>query len=294
MDITIHNKFYNEILTLSHDEYPYLLHEDGVDWGVCEAEFSTVSDIKGYGEKETNVRFATRDISFEGYIVADSGFTVEQLKKTLNRLINPLHELDITSNGYKITVKPQNSVQYSKKWTENNEVLCNFAIDFIAFYPFFKYKNDEIIKESEAKGTALFPLVIDQVKKKIFGRIPFYGVGNINNDGDAYAGFTLTVLADTDKIQYLKGTNKTTGEAFNIPVGLEVGEQFVISTVTGDKFVKKVDADGVEKDITNMITKDSSFWQLQPGYNELDFESDNNYALKFTIKYSPSFMEVLQ
>lgn len=294
MDIVLINKTYNERLTLSHEQYPYFLFEDGVDWGVCEAEFSTAQDVKGYGVKETNVRFAEREISFEGCIVADSGFTVEKLKRTLSRLINPLHYIDIISGNYKITAKPETSVKYSKKWTENNEVMCNFVIDFIAFYPFFKYREDEIVKESEAKGTALFPLVIDQVKKKIFGRIPFYGVGNIQNDGDVFAGFELTVLADTDAIKYLKGTNKTTGEVFYIQDGLEQGEKFIVSTATGDKFVKKVNSKGEVTDITNKVTRETVFWQLQPGYNELDFESDNNYALKFYIKYSPSFMEVLQ
>lgn len=294
MNILLVNKTYNETLTLSHEEYPFFLLDDGVDWGVCEAEFSTAQDVKGYGVKETNVRFVEREISFEGCIVADSGYSVEKLKRMLSRHINPLHYLDVISGDYKITVKPETSVKYSKKWRENNEVMCNFVIDLIAFYPFFKYKNDQLIRESKAKGTPLFPLVIDQVKKKIFGRIPFYGVGNIQNDGDVFAGFELTVLADTGAIAYLIGTNKTTGEKFHVQEGLEVGEKMVVSTVTGDKFVKKIDAKGVETDITNKVTRDTAFWQLAPGYNELDFESDNNYALKFTIKYSPSFMEVLQ
>lgn len=294
MDIILLNKVYNEQITLSHEQYPFFLLEDGVDWGVCEAEFSTAQDVKGYGVKETNVRFVEREISFEGCIVADSGYTVNQLKRMLSRLVNPSHSIDIISGNYKITAKPETSIKYSKKWTENNEVMCNFVIDFIAFYPFFKYRDDEIIRESEAKGTALFPLVIDEVKKKIFGRIPFYGVGNIQNDGDVFAGFELTVLADTDAISYLIGTNKTTGEKFHVQEGLQQGEKMIISTKTGNKYVKKIDVKGVETDITNKVTRDTDFWQLQPGYNDLDFESDNNYALKFFIKYSPAFMEVLQ
>lgn len=294
MDIELYNQTYKDKITLSHSEYPFFIFEDGVDWGVCEADYSTSQDVKGYGVKETNIRFVEREISFEGCIVAKDGFTVEQLKRQLSRLVNPLHYIDIISGNFKITAKAANSVKYSTKWKENNEVLCNFVIDFIAFYPFFKYRNDQVIRESKAKGTALFPLVIDQVKKKIFGRIPFYGVSNIMNEGDVYAGFELTVLADKDAIQYLKGTNKSTGESFYVKEGLLQGEKMVISTVTGDKFVKKVDAKGIETDITNKVTRETVFWQLKPGYNELDFESDNNYALKFTIKYSPSFMEVLQ
>lgn len=293
MEIEILNKTYNQSLILSHSSYPFFLDEDGVDWGTCEADFSTVTDVAGYGVREANVKFEEREISIEGYITAYDSNTVEDYKKQLNRLINPLHELELISGDYKITVKAENSVKYSTKWRENNEVLCKFVLDFVAFYPFFRYKWNEVARKSEAQGTALFPLVIDVNKGKIFGRIPYNNINNIFNEGDIQVGFELVVEAKDGPIKYLKGINNKTKEQFYLQEGLEQGEKFIISTQVANKYVKKYDVDGVETDVTNKLTRDSDFWQILPGKNDLDFESDNNYALSFYVKYSPAFLEVL-
>ena len=47
MDIYIRNLRYNQELLLSHETKPFILEEDGVDFGEAEGEFSTVDDIQG-------------------------------------------------------------------------------------------------------------------------------------------------------------------------------------------------------------------------------------------------------
>lgn len=293
MDIYIRNLRYNQELLLSHETKPFILEEDGVDFGEAEGEFSTVDDIQGLGKNITSSFFKERDISVIAWIVNTDEASVKKSKQSLNRLINPMHEIELVINEYKIKVRATNSPKYAKTYRENNSYLCRFVLDFVAYYPFFKLKADNILKKSEAAGEMLFPLTIPFGLGKVFGKIPYNNVNQVYNTGDIEVGFELVVLADEGAISYMACVNNTTSESLKINEGLEKGEKFIISTKTGEKFVKKVDVDGNETDVTNKLTSESSLFMLTPGDNKLDFESDNNYVLKFDLKFSPSFMEVV-
>jgi hypothetical protein len=114
------------------------------------------------------------------------------------------------------------------------------------------------------------------------------GVTYINNIGDGDTGVDISFFgpAETPII-----TNLTTGEYIQVDTTLLDGQQMVITTDFGNKRVWIVDTDGAVIDAFQHITALSTFWQLRPGKNGINFDaavgSDNaSVTIKYKIKYA--------
>lgn len=294
MKITLRNLYYNTSLDIDQDSFTCMLDEDGVDWGTADASFTQISDIKGYGSKVSFTAYQTRNISIIGWLAANDGAVIKELKKPLSRMMNPSHDLELICNGYKIKCRASSSVKYATEYRLNNEVLCKFSLNFEAHYPFFTLANAGILTESKTEGGLVFPWIIpDELGGDVFEFIAENSLSYINNTGDIDTGFILECYAAYGSSKNIVVTNQTTGEFLHVDIVLKEFDKLIISTVTSDKYVHLV-RDDIETDITYKVTRDSNFWQFSPGGNDLTIAAVDKSNLEFLLHYMPAFLEVVQ
>lgn len=68
--------------------------------------------------------------------------------------------------------------------------------------------------------------------------------------------------------------NHTTGEFIRVRRELREGDVLLVSTYFGRKRVEIVDKNGSRQNVFNWIDIDSTFWQLVPGENTIEYSSD--------------------
>jgi hypothetical protein len=95
------------------------------------------------------------------------------------------------------------------------------------------------------------------------------------NDGDVETPIFVTFHGPaTAPIRII---NVTTGEFIEVNQSLLVNERLEINTAFGQKRVTKVLADGTKINAFHYISLDSTFFQLQPGNNLLDYSTGADY-----------------
>lgn len=292
MKVTLKNLYYDTSIDIDQDSFTCMLDDNGIDWGTADASFTTINDIKGYGSKVSFTSYQTRSINIIGWLAANDSKEIPQLKYSLSRLMNPSHELELICEGYKIKCRAASSVRYSTEYRYNNEVLCKFSLDFEAHYPFFTYEDPEIIVDSKTINGIIFPWVIPE-SGDLFDLIPENNLAYINNVGDIDVGFVLYCDAVRGPTENIKVINNKTDQYIEIPIFVDKGETLIISTLTGDKYVKLQQGEE-ETDVTYLVTRNSEFWQLLSGFNDIEIQAINKSNIEFSMHYTPSFMEVVQ
>jgi hypothetical protein len=91
----------------------------------------------------------------------------------------------------------------------------------------------------------------------------------------------------------IKIVNVTTGEFIEVNQSLLVGERLEINTAFGQKRVTKILADGTEVNAFHYISLDSTFFQLIPGNNLLDYSTGADYErAAVTITWRNRYLSV--
>ena len=137
-----------------------------VDWGTVKGTHHSYKYVNQVGVTVTNTSLDTRDISIEGWIVAENETQMTYLKSVLNEFVNPQEEIDLIYSDYVIRFKPDESVKYSVSFSENNDAFCKFQISGMAPNPMFSQvtenksesdnKNDGIKDVNRAKGDIIY------------------------------------------------------------------------------------------------------------------------------------------
>lgn len=293
MDIEVKNLNYGTSFLMSTSgndiviEYP--------DFGAAIANQLQSADIKGYGTTVNGTTFSPRGISIIGWVIASDIMSVDEKKKPLRRIINPLHQLELIIDGtYSIKGRADTSIKFANRMDRrNNEVLCRFVIDITAHYPFFTYAIPEVITESQEVGVPLFPITIPENEGMIFGLIPENNLSYILNEGDIETGFLFEITAYYGDVTEFILTSTTLNQSIKLlGYKLEKDNKILISTLTGDKYIKLITDTG-EEDITNKMSLDSKMFQLIPGANNLTLISGDSSNLRLKMTRSPAFMEVI-
>jgi hypothetical protein len=87
--------------------------------------------------------------------------------------------------------------------------------------------------------------------------------------------------------------NNTTGEFVKINREIDATQILIISTEFGKKKVEIKAADGAITNAFNYIDLDSTFFQLQPGNNEIEYLTNNSdKASKVIIRYQNRYVGV--
>lgn len=266
-----------------------------VDWGVVKGTHNSYKYVNQIGVTVMNTSLGTRDITIEGWIVAQSESNMTYLKKVLNAFINPQEEFDLIYNKYSIRFKPDESVKYSITMAENNDAFAKFQIKGTAANPMFS----EVAEHKSLFATTVpmfhFPLVLSQSlsdKGVIFGKRTASLIANAYNEGSVPVGMRIIFKAN-GTIVNPSLTNINTLEEFKINKTLVSGEEIEINTSVGKKNVKgKI---GNESFTNYYMYKDinSSWLQLEVGDNLFRYGADEGIDnLEVFVYFSNQFLEV--
>ncbi|MED4299745.1 phage tail family protein [Geobacillus stearothermophilus] len=111
------------------------------------------------------------------------------------------------------------------------------------------------------------------------------------NDGDVETPIFVTFHGPATAP--IKIINVTTGEFIEVNQNLLVGERLEINTAFGQKRVTKVLSDGTEVNAFHYISLDSTFFQLIPGNNLLDYSTGADYErAAVTITWRNRYLSV--
>lgn len=291
--ITLINLTTEQSLYLSEENNVYIL--DGLpDWDYVTAKINYVGYVNLLGSQKTGAYLDTRPISINGWIVAKNIQDMKAKKKFLNSFVNPFEDMRCEYEGYFIDFTPDMSIKYSKEYSKNNEVMCNFEIEGTCGVPLFSNINKTEIDQASSYPVKVFPMEIDENTGVILGLCGEGYSRKIVNSGDVETWFKLVISPISDPVYNPKITLKNTGQFMKVNRTIEVGESLIISTQLGYEQIALIKSNGVEKDLMTSLTRDSDIFLLPKGENILEASDDMGYleSINFHIEFSPLYLEV--
>jgi hypothetical protein len=290
-EVSLYNKVSNTIYKFNATDAPFLIDDGSIDWGTIQTTRNTFTYPTQIGQHISSIIIGTRDISIFGWIVADNqDYEDLKNKKTLlNSFINPLQELEIRTDDYKITGIPIAQVKYSNTYNENNDMFCKFLINIFCANPMFEVLNPIKLIASDIQPKFMFPLQF--VRPGItFGIRESSLFTTFTNNGTIPIGFIATLTAN-GTVNNPKLYNVNTQEFIQIDTVLNSGDVVTISTVDGDRYVKAIIND-VEQNYFGYLDLDSSWLQLPIGDTIIGFKTyDSNGVEDLTYKNLSLSME---
>lgn len=167
---------------------------------------------------------------------------------------------------------------------ERNSVYKPALIDLRCPDPF--WKSEQIVSEPMAayRGLFRFPLTLPTQ----FGEEGTTQV--FVNDGDVDTPVQIEFRGPATNPRV---TNKTTGEFIQINKELEESDKLIVDTTFGNKRVEIIRPDGSVENVFNWIHPFSTFWNLIPGPNEIEYtaESGRTNAV-VSIKWKNRYLAV--
>ena len=288
--VTLYNMVLLQSVTIDKKDSLFVLNE--VDFGTVEGTHNSFKFINQVGEYIDSTTLESRSISISGWVIGETESIIEQNRKTLNRLINPVHDIQLqVYDKYYLIFKPTSSIKYSRKYKENNEVLCKFIINGIASDPMFSLLSSLHKEANLVTPLFKFPLIIPASEGVVFGKKAQSLIVSFMNDGDIDTGMniTLTALSTVENPVIL---NIQTREQLKINKTLTSGEVIEISTEHGRRYVKGR-LNGVESNYFGYFDIDSDWIQIHTGENNFQYNADSGVEnLTVEIKFSPRYLEV--
>lgn len=285
-------------VTIAENANDYCLDENGLDLGVVGGTLNTTQYIDLIGKHVDSVVLSPRDISIVGWIIGTSEAEIQSRKVLLNRSINPKYKVSLEYNDYAISFYPDNSIQYSTTYSENNEYMCKFQIQGTAPMPLFTL-IDLIEYRQTVDMTPLFkyPFSIPKDRGIMFAVLSFESISNMPNRGDVESGFIIHFRVQEEfegQVVNPIVRNATSGEEIKLSYTMRVGEEIEICTVLGEQYVTLFSEDGSETDGMKYVTFDSDLdMVLKLGLNSIEFDADENGdVLRGEVYFTPRFLEV--
>ena len=266
-----------------------------VDWGTVKGTHHSYKYVNQIGVTVMNTSLGTRDITIEGWVVAENENHMTYLKGVLNAFINPQEEIDLTYGTYVIRFKPDESVKYSVAFADNNDAFAKFQIKGTAFNPMFS----DVVERKSFFATTMpvfhFPLIISPSlpdKGIIFGKRTESLIANAHNGGTVSVGMRIVFKANGTVVNPSL-ININTLEEFKVNKTLTGNEEVEINTSIGKKSVKGRVGDD---DFTNYYMYkdiDSSWLQLEVGDNYFRYSADEGLNnLEVFVYFNNQFLEV--
>lgn len=265
---------------------------DKADLGTVEGTHHSYKYVSQVGVYIDSTTLEQRTVAISGWIIGDTYDELKANKVVLNRLVNPLHTIDaVIQDKYKLTFKPDFSVKYSVSYEENNEVLCRFLIQGTCADPMFTTKDKQTALIASIIPKFRFPLVIPQDKGILMGLREPSLLATLNNDGDIDVGLFIT-FSCTSTVTNPSLLNVNTREFIKINKTMSAGEQIIVSTGSGEKYIKGI-VSGEESNYFKYMDFDSTWLQLHTGENILKYNADNNVnGLGVVVSFLPKYLEV--
>lgn len=296
-DITLYNTVTKEVLPLSQDKTPYYVLQE-VDWGQVAGKAYTFKYLNQTGETVQNVELGTRDVYIIGWVIGKDEEHISKNKSFLNMFVNPQQSLDLIYNNYKMNFTPSSTVKYGITIQENNNKMCKFKIDGVAYNPVFTNVKEDVEDIASTRPYFHFPLIInseDQVPPQIvFGVRIKKLTSTIINDGQVPVGIKLVFKANGEVVNPVLYDIKDQTRFLRIIKVLEPGEEVDINTERGERsIIGKLN--GEEINYAKYRDLDNTWLQLDIGENIFRYDADEGVDnLDVLIYYNNKFLEVQQ
>lgn len=257
---------------------------DSISW---DSPSVTVHDYrvpKQIGTSLSGVEIGTRTVSIIGYVIPSEksepilGMNwneyynkklddIEQNKYILNRIVNPFHDLMITVGDFYLKGIAISAVRYSEMEEENNEVVCQFAIDISCLSPMFHSRTKKNVSLASVIDKFIFPWELTE-SNNVMGEISQQRLVDVQNNGDCDVGGIITIKAVGGSVINPKVFNVSTGEYININITLSDGDYITINTKTDEESIMMHDIDGTpnrDYSILSNVLEGSVFIKFKMG-----------------------------
>lgn len=265
---------------------------DEADLGTVEGTHHSYKYVSQVGVYIDSTTLEQRVVAISGWVIGNTYDELKANKAVLNKLINPLHTIEVVvQDKYKLDFKPDFSMKYSASYEENNEVLCKFLIQGTCADPMFTTKDKQTALIASIIPKFRFPLVIPQNNGILMGLREPLLLATLNNGGDIDTGLLIT-FSCTSTVTNPSLLNVDTREFIKINKTMSAGEQIIVSTGSGEKYIKGI-VSGEVSNYFKYMDFDSTWLQLHTGENILKYDADDNVdGLEVLISFLPKYLEV--
>lgn len=265
-NVSIEN-YRGERLNLSNQQCYVITRIDGL--GPAAANINTTPMAGGDGSSFNSSSVNNRNIVLTIYILRN----VEE-----NRL--RLYRYFPTKKTVTLYFKGDNRDVYISGYVETCEPdifsrMESVRISIICEQPFFKNRNSSIYAFSLATKNIEFPISIPESGIE-FGTISNTSTIDVFNHGDHETGVEINIEA-TGSVIAPKIINVSTNEIFQINFEMQSGDAIKITTGRGNKKVI-LTRGGVETNLMNRITSDSTWFSLEVGDNVFSYTATTGSA----------------
>ena len=268
----------------------YLLADDGLSLGTIVATHNSFQSLSQIGVDISSTNIAVRDAKITGWIWANvQGFDnmspeakeslllnkINEAKEILNKIVNPLHQLKISLQGYHLNCVADSSPSYAETPLENNEIKVKFMIDFTCSNPMFIKDEGTTVLSYNLNPLFHFPLIIPKEKGVVFGSKERTRVLRIDNNSDIDLGAKFTIISNGSVVNP-KIINVNTQEKIQINKTLVDDEVIVISTERNDKYIEGgIGSDPVMEQYFQYWDYSNSWLTFKPGTTFITFEAES-------------------
>ncbi len=272
-------------VTFSHRR-PFIL-QDVEGFGGVENEISAQRQYNRPGASMVYQSLNVRNIVLRGVILAESDEDLDMYRRELSKAMNPelagtLTYTSADEKTYEIDVQVEFAPDLDNKL---EGVKIPFVISLQGLDVYWRDVSfyDSLIPLSQKVNLFKFPLQI--VEEFRFATIKSGEIVELQNDGDTEVGGVFTIKLFSDTVNP-KIYNVITQEYFGFVGTYSVGTVLTISTVRGNKYVRK-NVMGVETNAMSERDPSSTFLQIRKGSNYFQVQADNGIEgtvvdLKFT------------
>jgi hypothetical protein len=267
------------------DSRPFLVTKlEGT--GAVNADIKTQKSPYQDGETYLDAFLEPRQLSLEGAVLAKSREELFALRRKLAKVLNPklgpgklVYEYDGGEKEIKVVVDgspvfPDRTGQPTQK----------FLIDLFCPEPFWLDTFTISREMSYVMGGFQFLLRLPtSYASRTFRRI-------LTNEGDVETPVKIEFKgpAQNPTVQ-----NNTTGEFIRVKRDLGENDILYIDTTFGNKRVEIAREDGSKENAFHYLDLASTFFQLQVGDNELEYNSNNDSTkTRVTVKYRNRYVGV--
>lgn len=281
------------ILELSQENTPFYILKE-VDWGTINATHNQTRYVKQIGTTLISSVLGTRDIEVSGWVIARNVNQMTARKKRLNDFFNPLHSYQIEYMGFKLGIEFNQSIRYSRDVSYNNEIICEWKVEGIATDPLFYEIDASNAESTDTESKFRFPCVFNaETKEVVFGEVKLNTIIAIVNAGQVDVGLQIHIKCYGEVTNPVI-TNVLTGEYIKINKVLSEGEEVLINTSIGGKFVKgKTSPYDSYGNYYNYRDFNSSWLQLIAGTSYFVVTAEENYEnMRVVFSFNRAYMEV--
>lgn len=263
-----------------------------LDLGSIEANLSTYIGAGQAGQTITARNYGTRDVTIEGYVLADNEEEMKSRKATLQKVIVPTTDFYLViDDKYRLRITATSTLQYETDWYVNCELLTKFTIEGTCSNPFF-----ETVQQQQASITGWikdfhFPYCNPVGNKFTFGHRSTSKIVNLRNESEVETGMTITFKAVAGTIVNPSLMNVNTGEKLLISATLDSGEEVEVNTGYGTKSCRNITLD---ENWLQHVSLDSTWLQMPVGLSAFryDYDSSSTGTLECNVYYTPQLIEV--